>query len=161
MPGTLDCSLPREVNDPYFPFVHFTKHSSLRLQMLLPLRLLDPKPRNPRIWCAITLPHSPRSDHFFSQIKRTKISKEIIDHSDEEGLTPISESTAPRAEDLPPLPTETITFGNPADDTVSPFLTLVLVLVLKSSFLRTRLVPIPPLLFRWTSIPAHFPQRHS
>jgi len=125
VPETLDCFLPREVNDPYLPFVHFTKHSSLRLQMLLLLRLLDPSPRNPRIWCAITLPHIPRSDLFFSQIKRTKISKEIIDHSDEEGLTPISESTAPRAEDLPPLPAEAITFGDPADNSVISFLALV------------------------------------
>jgi len=116
---------PKRSKRPLFSFRAFHQALLLAVADASSSPPTGPKPKKPKNMARITLPHSPRSDLFFSQIKRTKISKEIIDHSDEEGLTPIPESTAPRAEDLPPLPAEAITFGDPADNSVISFLALV------------------------------------
>ena len=92
---------------------------------------IGPKPKKVKNSVRHSLPHSSITDFYFTKTKRVKISKEIIENSDDEGLPPIPESSAPRAEELPPLPTESISFGNSNDNIVNFLLSLVQVIVLK------------------------------
>jgi len=59
------------------------------------------------------------------QVKRSRLSKETIENSDDEIVPSKSESLAPRAEDIPPLPNEALIFDNSKGIPVFLFLELL------------------------------------